>query len=220
MEIVVQKFFDQLQQETQTERENMLQINQLQLAARGEIALESYIAYLSEAYHHVKHTLPLLMACGARIPSSKEWLRQALAEYISEEMGHQQWILNDITACGGDADAVRLGRPGAATELMVSYAYDSIQRGNPVAFFGMVLVLEGTSTTLASQAAAAIQSALQLPRTAFSYLYSHGALDIEHMQFFAGLMNRLDEPADQQAVIHMANMMYRLYGDIFRSIPL
>jgi len=33
-------------------------------------------------------------------------------------------------------------------------------------------------------------------------------------------MNRVNEDDDQQAVTHMANMMYQLYGDMFRSLPL
>jgi len=40
------------------------------------------------------------------------------------------------------------------------------------------------------------------------------------MEFFTSLMNRLHSHPDQQAVIHMANMMYWLYGEVFRSIPL
>ena len=103
---------------------------------------------------------------------------------------------------------------------MVSYAYDTIQRGNPVGFFGMVLVLEGTSVQLATHAAETMRESLNLPASAFSYLSSHGSLDISHMDFFRSLMSRLEDKDDQQAVIHMANMMYRLYGDVFRSIPL
>ena len=38
-------------------------------------------------------------------------------------------------------------RRRVATELMVAYAYDTIARGNPVGFFGMVHVLEGTSVS-------------------------------------------------------------------------
>jgi hypothetical protein len=34
-----------------------------------------------------------------------------VCEYIEEEYGHEQWILNDIKACGGDWEAVRDGRP-------------------------------------------------------------------------------------------------------------
>jgi hypothetical protein len=64
-----------------------------------------------------------------------------------------------------------------------------------------------------------IRSALSLPPEAFSYLSSHGSLDIEHVAFFEKLMNRLDSTADQRAVVHVARMMYRLYGDVFRSLP-
>jgi hypothetical protein len=71
---------------------------------------------------------------------------------------------------------------------------------------------------LATRAADAIERALGLPRTAFSYLRSHGDLDIEHVGFFESLMNRLDDPEAQAAIIHAANMFYRLYGDIFRSL--
>ncbi len=215
-----ERFFDRLQAETAVAREEMMNIEQIQRGAAGEISLPSYIAYLTEAYHHVKHTTPLLMACGSRLPAEKEWLRNAVAEYIEEEIGHQEWILNDIKACGGDSEAVRYGQPKPATELMVAYAYDTIYRVNPVAFFGMVLVLEGTSIQLATTAAGAIREVLQLPENAFSYLTSHGSLDISHMQFFEKLMNRIEEETDQQAIIHMANMMYKLYGDVFRSIPL
>ncbi len=214
------KFFDRLQHETTAAREEMLGIEQLMRGAQGQISLATYTAYLTEAYHHVKHTTPLLMACGSRIPSEKEWVRNAIAEYIEEELGHQEWILNDIKACGADSEAVRNSQPKPATELMISYAYDTIQRGNPLGFFGMVLVLEGTSILLATNAAGAIQESLALPEGAFSYLSSHGSLDISHMDFFEKLMNRVEDKNDQQAIIHMANMMYKLYGDVFRSIPL
>ena len=216
----MKKFFDQLQAETQSSRESFLGIEQLARGARGEISLGTYVAFLVQAYHHVKHTVPLLMACGSRIPMEKEWLRAAIAEYIDEETGHQEWILNDIKACGADPELHRYGMPNPETELMVSFAYDTINRGNPVGFFGMVLVLEGTSIQLATGAAQTIQHSLRLPDAAFSYLSSHGSLDIGHMKFYESLVNRLDSEADKAAIIHMANMMYRLYGDVFRSLPL
>lgn len=211
-------FYDQLQQETESERQGLLSVPLIQRGARGEISLDEYIGFLSQAYHHVKHTVPLLMACGSRLGDHQEWLREALAEYIEEELGHQEWILNDITACGGDAEAVRHSAPNFSTELMVSYAYDTIARGNPLGFFGMVNVLEGTSIQLADMAAEAIQQSLGLPTRAFSYLRSHGALDIEHVAFFQGLMNRIEDAGDKRAIIHSARAIYRLYADIFREV--
>ena len=213
-------FFDQLQEQTKAEREYLLSAPIIAQVMAGTVSPASYVAFLGQAYHHVKHTVLLLMACGARLPERLEWLREAIAEYIEEEYGHQEWILNDIRACGADADAVRVETPNLPTELMVSYVYDQINRCNPVSFFGMVNVLEGTSIALATQAAGIIKGELGLPPQAFSYLTSHGSLDIEHIAFYEKLMNRLEEPADKAAVVHTAKVVYRLYGDMFRSLPL
>ena len=213
-------FYDTLMAETEAERNELLSIPFIQMGAAGKLSRESYVAFLGQAYHHVKHTVPLLMATGGRLPERLEWLRAAIGEYIEEEMGHQEWILNDIAACGEDKEAVRAAIPMAATELMVAYAYHTVDRNNPVGFFGMVLVLEGTSVSLATHAAENIEKSLGLPKTAFSYLTSHGSLDVGHVDFYENLMNKLDDPADQQAVIHCAKRFYKLYGDIFRSLPL
>jgi len=211
-------FHDQLIAATAAGRSAFLATPILQRALRGDIAREDYIGFLQQAYHHVRHTVPLLMGCGYRLPEHYDWLREAVGEYIEEEMGHEAWILDDIAACGGDRETARTATPLPATELMVSYAYDVIQRRNPVGFLGMVLVLEGTSVALASRAAKVIKQELDLPDNAFRYLSSHGVLDQGHIVFFENLMNRITDTADRQAVIHCANMFYHLYGNIFRSI--
>ncbi len=145
-------FHDALVAQTTHERNGLLSIPIIQSALAGRIARDDYVAFLRQAFHHVRHTVPLLMACGARLPARLEWLRTAVGEYIEEEMGHHEWVLDDIAACGEDRAAAEASSPSLATELMVSYAYDTIQRGNPVGFFGMVLVLEGTSVALATRA--------------------------------------------------------------------
>lgn len=210
--------YKQLLAATESERNQLQSLPIIQAAARGEVSLNAYIAFLTEAYHHVKHTTPLLMSCGGRLPGKYEWLRTAVAEYIEEEVGHQEWILGDIKACGADSEAVRCGTPRIATELMVSYAYDMIARVNPVGFFGMVLVLEGTSVALATHAGKAIQQSLGLGNDAFSYLNSHGSLDISHVDFYESLIDRVTDADDQACLIHAAKMFYKLYGDIFRDL--
>lgn len=212
------RFYDLLVKETESDRTRLLHAPLITRALDGTLTRKEYLAFLGQAYHHVKHTVPLLMATGARLPDTREWLRRAVAEYIEEELGHEEWILNDIATCGGDREAVRQSRPAPETELMVAYAYDTVNRVDPVGFFGMVFVLEGTSVRVASRAADRIRVSLQLPESAFSYLSSHGALDLEHMDFFEQLMNRIDDPGEQARIIHCARMFYRLYGDIFRNL--
>ena len=211
-------FFATLQSATRTERELLLDSPLVHDALEGRMTTQQYVAFLQQAYHHVKHTVPLLMAAGSRIPGSREWLRTALAEYVEEELGHQEWILNDIKACGYDAQCVRDSKPNRATEMMIAYAYYVIDRVNPIGFFGMVHVLEGTSITVADKAAECIAQSTGLPLSAFSYLTSHGALDIEHVKFFENLMTRIDATEDQQLIISCAKNFYYLYADVYHSV--
>lgn len=215
--------YQKLLHATEKERAELLSLPLITKGAAGEISHATYVAFITQAYHHVKHTTPLLMTCGGRLPAHYEWLRTAIGEYIEEEMGHQEWVLNDIETCGGDKEAVRHSSTAAtsaslATEVMVAYAYDMINRVNPVGFFGMVLVLEGTSTAVATQAGETLMHSLNLPKKAFSYLLSHGSLDISHVSFYESLVNQITSPEDQAALIHSAKIFYRLYGDIFRTI--
>jgi pyrroloquinoline quinone (PQQ) biosynthesis protein C len=211
-------FHDDLVASTAPDRSALLATPIIQSALAGRVTRDQYVAFLEQAYHHVRHTVPLLMLCAARLPDRLEWLRRAAVDYIEEEIGHDEWILNDITACGADADGVRRAAPGMATDVMVGYAFDTVQRRNPLGFFGMAHVLEGTSVALATKAASALQAGLGLPDEAFTYLTSHGELDIDHTATFAQLMNRLDDEDDRADVIRAAKTFFRLYGDIFRSI--
>jgi len=211
-------FFDRLVAQTADARAAMLRVPQLQAGLSGRIDRATYIAYLTEAYHHVSHTVPLMREARARLGGSP-MLVEALDDYIEEETGHEHWILDDIAAAGGDRDTAVQAGPSSATAAMVAHAYATIRTGNPAAFFGMVFVLEGTSIAFAQQGAEAVQSSLGLPPEAFRYLTSHGALDQEHMVFFERLMNRIDDPEDQAAIVTMANTMFALFGGMFAAIP-
>lgn len=211
--------FERLVMETVAERAHFQATPQIRDGLVGRISRQTYLHYLAEAYHHVKHTVPLMRLARERLPADQAWLRQALDDYIAEETGHEEWILDDIAAAGGDAAAVRRGTPRAATEAMVAYAYDYVGRVNPVGFFGMVFVLEGTSTQLATLGAEALMRALDLPRSCFRYLLSHGAVDLDHIRFLQSLVDRIEDAADQAAVIHMAKTIFVLFAEMFRSIP-
>ena len=212
-------FYERLQKETANARQELYTVPQLVDGLKGDISRDTYIAYLTEAYHHVKHTVRFMMAMGVRLPDEKKWLHDAIAEYIEEEKGHEEWILNDVAAAGGDKEAARNATPNLETQVLVAYNYDYIARKNPVGFLGMVFMLESTSTQIASTGADAIMAGLKLPKTAFTYLYSHGALDIEHLKFFETLVNKIEDPADQAAIIEVANNTFRLFAQVLSAIP-
>ncbi len=212
-------FFETLVAATRNERQTLQATPQIRDGLRGEITRATYLDYLTEAYHHVRHTVPLMRLARSRIGGDRAWLVDALDHYIEDETGHEEWILRDIQHTGGDPDRARQSTPRLATELMVAYAYDFVSRINPVGFFGMVFVLEGTSTQLATRGAEALMRSLKLPPDCFSYLLSHGAIDLEHMRFLQQLLDRIDGPEDRAAVVHMAKRIFVLFADVFRSIP-
>ncbi|WP_447876351.1 TenA family transcriptional regulator [Serratia fonticola] len=211
-------FYQLLQRETAVDREKLLSAPVIEACRCGDINAEMYIAFLTQAFYHVSHTVPLLMTAGGRMNSEYEWVRGAIAEYIDEEYGHQEWILNDIRTCGGDAEAVRHGQPVLAIELMIAFLYDHVSRLNPMSIFGMVHVLEGTSVAIATTVAEQLNQGLGLPDKAMSYLSSHGELDKEHLAFFASLMDQVEKSEDRAAIIHTAKVVYQLYGDMLRGL--
>ncbi|QSR20393.1 AMP-binding protein [Novosphingobium sp. KA1] len=212
-------FFDVLEAATWRDRLTFLAIAQVRAGLAGTISRRAYVDYLRQAYHHVRHTVPLMREARAGLLDRPRLVR-ALDDYIEEETGHEEWILADIAAAGGDADAARASRPHPATAAMVDHAYARIARGNPVSFFGMVYVLESVSVALAQRGASAVAANLGLPPEAFTYLTSHGALDQEHMTFFARLVNGLERPEDREALLTMAREMFGLFGAVFASIAL
>lgn len=212
-------FYERLLKETESARRELYSVPQLVDGLSGNISRDTYIAYLTQAYHHVRHTVRFLMAMGARLPDEKKWLHDAISEYIEEEKGHEEWILNDIAAAGGDKEAARSATPHLSTQVLISYNYDYIARKNPVGFLGMVFMLESTSTQIANSGADAVMKNLALPKSAFTYLYSHGALDIEHLKFFEKLVNRVTDTEDQEAIIEVARNTFQLFANLMRAIP-
>lgn len=207
-----------LARETIREREFLLSAPVIRRCLAGQVDRELYIRFLTQAYHHVRHTVPLLAATAECLPSRHAWLREALAHYIAEEEGHDAWILDDIAEAGGDRAAALASEPTIPTAAMVAYAWDTVLRGNPVGFFGMVYVLEGTSVALATRAADSIQTALDLPSRAFTYLRSHGELDKEHVGHLSSILERFTAPEDCAAVTRCARGIYWLYGHMFRGL--
>lgn len=211
-------FHELLASRTATDREYLTSAPIIRRALAGQISRDEYVAFLTQAFHHVRHTVPLMMAVGARLQPRLGWLRKEIIHYTQEEEGHEQWILNDIEAAGGNAAAASMSLPSIATDSMIAYAYDTAMRRNPVGFFGMVFVLEGASVALASNAADRIQAALHLPSRALTYLRSHGELDQQHVHDLHAILNRLEEDEDRATVERCAQVMFRLYANIFREL--
>ncbi len=209
--------FERLFEETAEARERFLAIPLVKHAVATGGTRDMYLAFLTEAHHHVKHTFPLLSLAAAR--TSDEQYQTALFIYMTEEKGHDKWILDDIRAMGGDAEEIARGKGGIPCQVMVGYAYYCIEWISPYAFLGMVHVLEGLSVMLAHSVAGAVQKSLGAEAAAgFSYLQSHGSLDVAHTALFRKLVDSFEDRETQDVIIGAARVMYRLYGAIFEDL--
>jgi len=212
------KNHDRLLAETKAARAGFLSIPLLRRASVGNVPRTLYLEFLRQAYHHVRHTCPLLALAAAKTQDPD--YRAALLTYLEEERGHDDWILSDIAALGGEAAAAARSTAREPCRIMVGYAYYAIEWISPYALLGMVHVLESMSALLASQAAQGLKTAFDPAGEGrgFVYLASHGELDAEHTEFFADLVDRLPAGPPIDVIIDTANLMYWLYGNIFRDL--
>jgi pyrroloquinoline quinone (PQQ) biosynthesis protein C len=209
--------YDQLVTETAAARCEFLAIPLLTRALNGMVPRSLYIEFLTQAFHHVRHTCFLLSLAATKTRDRN--YGAALRSYMVEEDGHEQWILNDIAAMGGDAQAAASCRARPPCRAMVGYAHFAIEWISPYSMLGMVHVLEGTSVALAGKAADALERSFGSKHgEGFTYLKTHGALDQEHVGFFRDTMNGIHDTAALPVIIDAANMMYWLYGNIFRDL--
>jgi pyrroloquinoline quinone (PQQ) biosynthesis protein C len=212
--------YQTLIEHTAAARRQFTELALIQEVLRKGASKGLYLDFLSQAYHHVKNTAPLLALAASRCDPQDSLYQSALFEYLDEERGHEAWILEDIQALGGDADAVSREKPRLPCKVMIGHAYYIVDHVSPYGLLGMIHVLEGMAVALASKAVAALRTSIS-PAGAdgFKYLTTHSDLDVQHTAFFESLVNRIEQ-RHLPLVIETAADFYKLYGDIFRDLEL
>ena len=211
-------FYDALLAETSAERNHFMSIPLIADAVANGVGRDLYLSFLNSAYHHVRYTVPLLQAALKACGADDGAMAVGLEEYVREEIGHDEWILEDIAALGGDPEATRHARPPLPVRVLVAHAFHLIAEEGPYSLLGMVHVLEGMSVALAIRAAESIRARLGGGERGFSYLTSPGGLDVGHVEAFARLLDAVDRPARRATVIAAAKEFYALYGNVFRAL--
>ncbi|MFA9460194.1 TenA family transcriptional regulator [Thiohalorhabdus methylotrophus] len=209
-----QRFYDA----TLEQRTELREMPGLQHLVTEGLAKEEYLGFLTQLYHMVWHFCPTMAAAASRMGEDRRELRYALYHDIEEEKGHEEWVLSDVRDLGGDPEAVRSSTPSPELQALIGYNYYAVERVSPCAVFGMIYVLEETAADLASRAADALAARLGLePPEGLSFLSSHGDMDVEHVAELRELLDGIEAPVDQEAIIEAARVNYRLFGGLFRA---
>ena len=181
------------------------------------LTLAEYRAFLHDLYHIVWHFCPIMAAAAARCDDRLRNIRYELYERIEEEKGHENWVLEDIDAVGGDVARASKAAPSAPVQAMIGYNYYAAERVHPCSVLGMLYVLEVVASVYGGKVADSIARAIGRDTGAggFRFLSSHATMDADHMAKLNVLLKTIDDPAAQAAVIESTHVNFHQFGQLF-----
>jgi len=176
-----------------------------------------YTRYLENVWHYAQHSSTVIGLAGTRCVLSHPPLAQYLLHHALEELGHDQWALQDLAALGVSEDQARKSRPVPACAAMIGYEYYTAGYGNPVALFGWLFVLEAMGDDLGHVVAEAVSKGLNLPE-GVKFLAGHGEADEDHTVDIIDNIKKYIKGDDLEDVHHVADVVADLYVRIFAEI--
>ncbi|MFJ9631684.1 iron-containing redox enzyme family protein [Streptomyces sp. NPDC101175] len=154
-----------------------------------------YLAYLYEMHALIRSSVPLMeraaVRCARAVPGDPiaAPLRSYLERHIEEERGHDDWLLDDLAAAGGDPARTADRLPSPVVAELVGAQYYWIEHHHPVALLGYIRVLEGNAP--APWLADRLAARTGLPAAAFRTVRAHAELDGGHLADLDALLDAL-----------------------------
>jgi hypothetical protein len=143
-----------------------------------------YPALLFRSHCNARATVAVLEAAAARLETMvgddpvAPGLLAFLRGFIPEEMGHDEWLLEDLEALGIDRREVLARTPPPAIAALVGAQYYWIAHHHPVSVLGYCFVTETAPVPVAE-----VEDLIHrtgLPPAAFRTILRHAAIDLKH----------------------------------------
>lgn len=214
------QFFRQLVDQTDDARKAFERHARVVEACAQGMDRERYLAFLRELYALVWHFNPVSAAAAARLPPKLRFVQAYLYEHMHEEEGHDEWVLGDVAAIGGDVEEVRgsLDDCSSATQVFVGFNYWLAER-RPVGVLGMLYVLEVLASVYGEPLAEAQRERLFLQGDAgVSFLASHASKDAEHMQDLKVVLDQLDDDAAQTEIVNSVRVNFKALARVVEAV--
>lgn len=214
------QFFRQLVDQTDDARKAFERHARVVEACAQGMDRERYLAFLRELYALVWHFNPVSAAAAAKLPPKLRFVQAYLYEHMHEEEGHDEWVLGDVAAIGGDVEEVRgsLDDCSPATQAFIGFNYWLAER-KPVGVLGMLYVLEVLASVYGEPLAEAQRERLFLQGDAgVSFLASHASKDAEHMQDLKVVLDQLDDEAAQTEVVNSVRVNFKALARVVEAV--
>jgi hypothetical protein len=143
-----------------------------------------------------------------------------LREHVTEERGHDDWLLADLAALGCDPTAPLAAPPALAVARLVGPQYYWIEHYHPVTLLGYIAVMEDNAP--APPLADRIARAAGVPPAAVRTVRAHAELDSGHSRAVFDLLDLLRLTPDQVSAIavsglHTADALLRLFDHVITA---
>lgn len=186
-------------------------------AIAGKPDAKLYARYLTNVWHYAQHSATVIGLAGSRCVLSHPPLAQYLLRHALEELGHDQWALDDLRTLGISEADVRKTRPVPACAAMIGYEYYVAGYGNPVGLFGWLYVLEAMGDDLGHIVANGFKEGLTLS-DGVKFLAGHGEADVEHTRDIIEQIEKHIKDTDLEEVHHVATVISDIYIRMFHEI--
>jgi pyrroloquinoline quinone (PQQ) biosynthesis protein C len=138
---------------------------------------------------------------------------------MHEEMGHEQWVMNDLDAVGVAADTVRAHLPLPYTQALVGYNYWSADRRHPCSVLGMMYVLEVIASVYGGSFSDAVRESLLLEGDrGVSFISSHATMDAEHMAELRTILNTITDDEARDAIVESTIVNFHHFTHVVASV--
>jgi pyrroloquinoline quinone (PQQ) biosynthesis protein C len=183
------------------------------------LTLAEYSAFLRDLYHIVWHLCPVMAAAAARCDDRFRDIRYELYERIEEEKGHEDWVLEDVGAIGGDVRRTRELAPSAPVQAMIAFNYYSAERVHPCSVLGMLYVLEVVASVYGGRVADSIARSIgrSVDGGGFKFLSSHATMDVDHLAKLNRLLKTIGDPVAQTAIINSTCVNFHQFTQLFAA---
>lgn len=119
-----------------------------------------------------------------------------------EETHHDDWLLDDLVAIGGDRSEVMARMPSAAVASLVGAQYYWALHVHPVSLFGYLAVLEGSPSSL--KQLGTIRARHNLAAEGFRTMVKHARLDPHHRDEMFAQLDDLPLTAAQSELVALS----------------
>lgn len=157
---------------------------------------ERYPAYLAVMHGLVRASVPLMEAAAdscadlGRTDPTAGPLAGYYRRHITEETGHDDWLLEDLTTLGVPSpDTILDPAMRADIAALAGAQYYWIRHSHPACLLGYIAILEGCPPD--AGAVGRLPAITGLPESAFRTLARHAADDPGHLNDLIGLLDSL-----------------------------